>query len=63
MIERNFEEVKKELESIGYIYEGDLGISGREAFGYKISHLMVQHLYVCNKDNEGAFKETVSCYS
>ncbi|WP_315122439.1 GrpB family protein [uncultured Clostridium sp.] len=53
VIDKNFEEVKKALESIGYIYEEDLGISGREAFGYKNkSHLMVHHLYVCNKDNE-----------
>lgn len=35
VIDNNFEEVKKALESIGYIYEGDLGIRGREAFAYK----------------------------
>lgn len=53
VIDKNFEEVKKALESIGYIYEGDLGISGREAFGYKNKlHLMAHHLYVCNKDNK-----------
>lgn len=57
VIDKNFEEVKKALESIGYIHEGDLGISGREAFGYNNkSHLMVHHLYVCNKDNEELFK-------
>lgn len=57
VIDKNFEEVKKALESIGYIYEGDLGISGREAFDYKNkSHLMVHHLYVCNKDNEELYR-------
>ena len=53
VIDKNFEEVKKALESIGYIYEGDFGISGREAFTYENKpHLMVHHLYVCNKDNK-----------
>ena len=53
VIDQNFEEVRQALESIGYIYEGDLGICGRETFKYKNKpHLMVHHLYVCNKDNE-----------
>ncbi|NLU08303.1 MAG: GrpB family protein [Clostridiales bacterium] len=53
VIDKNFEEVKKALESIGYIYEGNLGISGRETFAYKNKlHLMAHHLYVCDKDNE-----------
>lgn len=53
VIHNNFEEVKKALESIGYIHRGDLGISGREAFDYENrQHLMVHHLYVCNNDNE-----------
>jgi GrpB-like predicted nucleotidyltransferase (UPF0157 family) len=53
VIDQNFEEVRQALESIGYIYEGDLGISGREAFKYQNKpHLMAHHLYVCNKDNE-----------
>ncbi|MBU5426269.1 GrpB family protein [Tissierella pigra] len=57
VIDKNFEEVKKALESIGYIYEGDLGISGREAFDYKNKpHLMVHHLYVCNKDNKELYR-------
>lgn len=60
VIDKNFEEVKKELKSIGYIYEGDLGISGREAFGYENkSHLMTHHLYVCNKDNEELYRHIV----
>lgn len=57
VIDNNFEEVKKALESIGYIYEGDLGIRGREAFAYKNKpHLMIHHLYVCNKDNEELYR-------
>ncbi|MBR1747368.1 MAG: GrpB family protein [Clostridia bacterium] len=36
------------LQSAGYIYEGDLGIKGREAFSYEgKDHLMTHHLYVC----------------
>jgi GrpB-like predicted nucleotidyltransferase (UPF0157 family) len=53
VIDHNFEEVRQALESIGYLYEGDLGVLGREAFKYQNKpHLMVHHLYVCNKDNE-----------
>ena len=54
----DFEKTKEELEVIGYSYEGNLGIIGREAFKRnninknevldKIDH----HLYVCAKDNE-----------
>lgn len=41
-------EVIKALGSIGYYHEGDLGITGREAFGYEgKEHLMQHHLYVC----------------
>ena len=57
VIDKNFEEVKKALESIGYMHEGDLGIPGREAFKYKDkSHLMLHHLYVCNKDSEELYR-------
>jgi GrpB-like predicted nucleotidyltransferase (UPF0157 family) len=53
IIEDNFEEVKNQLGTIGYIHEGDLGISGREAFKYRNKDcLMTHHLYVCNKNNE-----------
>ncbi|MDZ7547980.1 GrpB family protein, partial [Clostridium perfringens] len=46
VIDKNFEEVKGLLESRGYIYEGDLGIPGREAFRYiNKPHLMTHHLY------------------
>ena len=47
-----FNEVVKKLEEIGYIYEGDLGIKGREAFDYNDKpHLMKHHLYVCPKNS------------
>lgn len=44
----------KKLAEIGYCHRGDLGIIGREAFGYnekEKAHLMKHHLYVCHKDN------------
>lgn len=41
-----------ELESIGYIHEGNLGIEGREAFAYDgKEHLQTHHLYVCPEDS------------
>ena len=40
------------LKAIGYHHEGDLGIAGREAFGYEgKSHLRKHHLYVCPQDS------------
>ena len=40
------------LAKIGYQYEGNLGIPGREAFGYEgKTHLMEHHLYVCPKNS------------
>ena len=40
------------LENIGYRYEGDLGIAGREAFKYDgKEHLRKHHLYVCPQDS------------
>ena len=45
--------VKRALADIGYYHEGDLGIKGREAFGYTDKpHLMKHHLYVCPRDSE-----------
>jgi GrpB-like predicted nucleotidyltransferase (UPF0157 family) len=44
----------EKLAAIGYDHRGDLGIKGREAFGYKDedkANLMKHHLYVCCKDN------------
>ena len=40
------------LEGIGYFHEGNLGIPGREAFGYEgKAHLQRHHLYVCPQDS------------
>ena len=40
------------LGKTGYVDEGDLGISGREAFKYKgKEHLRKHHLYVCAEDS------------
>ena len=48
-----FDEVKKRLAGIGYFHEGNLGIEGREAFGYSDKpHLKKHHLYVCPKDSK-----------
>ena len=46
------DEVIKRLGAVGYIYEGDLGIKGREAFKYSDKpHLKIHHLYVCPQDS------------
>ena len=48
-----FAEVVGRLEKIGYYHEGDLGIKGREAFGYtEKTNLQKHHLYVCPRDSE-----------
>ena len=45
---RSFEEVKRRLEVLGYVHEGDLGIPGREAFDLVEGEpLPKHHLYVC----------------
>ena len=45
--------VIQKLDAIGYIYEGDLGIKGREAFRYTDKpHLMNHHLYVCRESSD-----------
>ena len=47
-----FDEVVASQEKIGYTYEGDLGIKGREAFKYEgKQHLKKHHLYVCPIDS------------
>lgn len=47
-----FKDVVSRLEKMGYHHEGDLGITGREAFGYEgREHLRQHHLYVCPKDS------------
>ena len=54
----DFEMLKSELTSIGYLHEGDRGITGREAFGRsgtvhnEILDNIDHHLYVCAIDNE-----------
>jgi len=48
-----FEQVKEKLEEIGYFHRGDLGIKGREAFGYYDKpDFMQHHLYVLTQDCE-----------
>ena len=40
------------LRRIGYSHEGNLGIEGREAFGYEgKAHLRAHHMYVCPQDS------------
>ena len=47
-----FDAVALELNKIGYHHEGNLGIPGREAFGYEgKDHLRKHHLYVCPQDS------------
>ena len=49
---RKFDEVREKLEKQGYVYEGDLGIVGREAFKLREvtleTELPAHHLYVCH---------------
>ena len=46
------DEVVSRLGTIGYQHEGNLGIAGREAFGYEgKEHLREHHLYVCPQDS------------
>ena len=46
------DDVVGRLAGIGYVHEGDLGIKGREAFGYSDKpHLRKHHLYVCPQDS------------
>ena len=52
-----FDKVKAALSEIGYFHEGDLGIAGREAFGYTDKpHLQKHHLYVCPRDSAELFR-------
>ena len=52
-----FDAVVRELEAIGYIHEGDLGIKDREAFKYADKpHLQKHHLYVCPQYSEELFR-------
>jgi hypothetical protein len=42
-----FEQVKAKLEEIGYFHRGDLGVSGREAFGYYGKTDLMRHHLTC----------------
>lgn len=47
-----FSQVVQLLENGGYYHEGNLGIEGREAFGYSgKEYLQKHHLYVCPADS------------
>ena len=47
------ENVISALRKIGYQHEGNLGITGREAFKYEgKEHLRKHHLYVCPEDSQ-----------
>lgn len=46
-------QVINKLENIGYKYEGNLGIEGREAFRYENKpEFMLHHLYVCPQNSK-----------
>jgi GrpB-like predicted nucleotidyltransferase (UPF0157 family) len=46
-------QVINKLKNIGYQYEGNLGIEGREAFRYDNKpELMLHHLYVCPQNSK-----------
>ena len=48
-----FDAVVNKLNTIGYIYEGNLGVKDREAFKYiDKPHLQRHHLYVCPQQSE-----------
>ncbi len=52
-----FDAVTRNLETIGYIHEGDLGIRDREAFKYSNKpHLYKHHLYVCPQHSEELYR-------
>jgi GrpB-like predicted nucleotidyltransferase (UPF0157 family) len=52
--DRNFDQVKCIMEKTGFIYEGDLGISGRYAFkpmNARLDNLPPHHPYICDLHN------------
>ena len=63
------QDVISALAKIGYDHRGDLGIPGREAFGYEgKEHLKKHHLYVCAQDSAElgrhiAFREYLRAHS
>ncbi|KXH70489.1 MAG: hypothetical protein AM326_04395, partial [Candidatus Thorarchaeota archaeon SMTZ-45] len=52
----DFDRIKSNLEKIGYVHLGDLGITGREVFDLRDLELKRQlpnhHLYVCDQHSE-----------
>lgn len=55
----DFEQIKNDLEHIGYYHNGDQGIPGREVFKrrphsaiHPVLDSIVHHLYLCHEDNE-----------
>ena len=47
-----FEALSKALSKLGYHYDGNKGVPGRESFSYKnLPALMQHHLYVCPQDS------------
>lgn len=49
---QTFESVLATLKTLGYQYDGNKGIPGREAFSYQaLPGLMQHHLYVCPQDS------------
>lgn len=52
ILSKDFPSVVKNLATIGYQHEGNLGIEGREAFTYSgKEHLQSHHLYVCPENS------------
>lgn len=51
-----FDEVVGRLGSIGYIHEGNLGITDREAFRYEDKPHLQHHLYVCPESSEELYR-------
>lgn len=50
---QDFDVVKCKLLALGYLFEGDKGISGRESFKYEGKRTLFRHhLYVCRSDSE-----------
>ncbi len=52
-----FDTVVRQLETIGYTHEGNLGIKDREAFKYLDKpHLQKHHLYVCPQQSKELYR-------
>ncbi len=49
--EKNFPEVKRELEALGFFHRGDGGLAGREMFTESLALDFRHNFYVCQKDS------------